>query len=82
MKYNGSKHPEVLIGKCSEDEKVMEFLDCFGLCFDILKLDSNFKNEDNNEFVDFEIFANFYEYVSFIYPRDNDFERVVKSTWY
>jgi hypothetical protein len=44
MKYNASKHPEVLIGKCSEDEKVMEFLDCFGLCFDILKLDSNFKN--------------------------------------
>ena len=81
MKYNAAKHPDVLIGKCSEDEKVMEFLDCFGLCYDILKLDSNCKNDDNNEYVDFEIFANFYEYVSFIYPRDTDFERVVKATW-
>ena len=83
MKYNAAKHPSVIIGKCTEDEKVMEFLDCFGLCYDILKLDSNFKNDDynNNEYVDFEIFANFYEYVSFIYPRDSDFERVVKATW-
>ena len=83
MKYNAAKHPSVIIGKCTEDEKVMEFLDCFGLCYNILKLDSNFKNDDcnNNEYVDFEIFANFYEYVSFIYPRDSDFERVVKATW-
>ena len=81
MKYNASKHPEVLNGKCSEDEKVMEFLDCFGLCYEILKLDSDIKNEDGNEYVDFEIFANFYEYVSFIYPKDRDFECVVKSTW-
>ena len=84
MKYNAAKHPAVLIGKCTEDEKVLEFLDCFGLCYDILKLDNNFKNDDNDnndEYVDFEIFANFYEYVSFIYPRDTDFERVVKATW-
>ena len=83
MKYNAAKHPSVIIGKCTEDEKVMEFLDCFGLCYNILKLDSNFKNDDcnNNEYVDFEVFANFYEYVSFIYPRDSDFERVVKATW-
>ena len=84
MKYNAAKHPAVLIGKCTEDEKVLEFLDCFGLCYGILKLDSNFKNDDNDnndEYVDFEIFANFYEYVSFIYPRDTDFERVVKATW-
>ena len=83
MKYNAAKHPSVIIGKCTEDEKVMEFLDCFGLCYNILKLDSIFKNDDfnNNEYVDFEIFANFYEYVSFIYPRDSDFERVVKATW-
>ena len=81
MKYNASKHPEVLNGKCTEDEKIIEFLDCFGLCYEILKLDSDIKNDDGNEYVDFEIFANFYEYVSFIYPKDRDFECVVKSTW-
>ena len=45
-------------------------------------MDSNGKPGDKDkEFVDFEIFANFYEYVSFIYPRDRDFQNVVKSTW-
>ena len=81
MKYNPSKHPDVLNGKYSEDEKVMEFLDCFGLCYEILKLDSEMKSNDNKDYVDFEIFANFYEYVSFIYPNDRDFEYVVRSTW-
>ena len=81
MNYNASKHPDVLNGKYSEDEKIMEFLDCFGLCYEILKLDSNIKNENNEQYVDFEIFANFYEYVSFIYPKDRDFEYVVRSTW-
>ena len=79
MKYNAKNHPDVLNGKYSEDEKIMEFLDCFGLCHNILKLDSEMKN--SMDYVDFEIFANFYEYVSFIYPNDRDFEYVVRSTW-
>ena len=79
MKYNAKNHPDVLNGKYSEDEKIMEFLDCFGLCHNILKLDSEMKN--SMDYVDFEIFANFYEYVSFIYPNDRDFEYIVKSTW-
>ena len=81
MNYNASNHPDVLNGKYSEDEKIMEFLDCFGLCYEILKLDSNIKNGNDEQYVDFEIFANFYEYVSFIYPKDRDFEYVVRSTW-
>ena len=81
MKYNAKNHPDVLNGKYSEDEKIMEFLDCFGLCYEILKLDSEMKSNDNKDYVDFEIFANFYEYVSFIYPNDRDFEYVVRSTW-
>ena len=81
MKYNASKHPDVLNGKYTEDEKIMEFLDCFGLCYEILKSDSEMKSKENEDYVDFEIFANFYEYVSFIYPRDKDFEYVVRSTW-
>ena len=81
MKYDASRHPDVLNGKYSEDEKIMEFLDCFGLCYDILKFDNEMKNEENKDYVDFEIFANFYEYVSFIHPNDKDFEYVIRSTW-
>ena len=79
IKYNAKNHPDVLKGKYTEDEKIMEFLDCFSLCYNILKADSKIQEEE--EYVDFEIFANFYEYVSFIYPKDKDFQDVVTSTW-
>ena len=29
MKYSAKRHPDVLNGKYTEDEKIMEFLDCF-----------------------------------------------------
>ena len=82
MKYDAKRHPDVLKGKNTEDEKVMEFIDCFNLCYNILRMDN--KEQNNNEeeeYVDFEIFANFYEYVSFIYPRDKEFQNVITSTW-
>jgi hypothetical protein len=40
MKYNAKNHPDVLNGKYTEDEKIMEFLDCFNLCYEILKMDN------------------------------------------
>ena len=79
MKYNAKNHPDVLNGKFTEDGKILEFLDCFNMCYEILKMDN--KKNDDYYCVDFEIFANFYEYVSFIYPRDRDFQYVVSSTW-
>ena len=81
MKYNAKKHPDVLNGKIKEDEKLMEFLDCFNLCYNILKIDNKENNDFDEEYVDFEMFANFYEYVSFIYPRDREFQNVVDATW-
>ena len=36
---------------------------------------------NGNGTVDFEIFANFYEYVAFIYPNDDVFRKVVESEW-
>ena len=81
MKYNAKKHPDVLNGKYSEDEKIMEFLDCFDICYNILEIDNKENKHENGEYVDFEIFANFYEYVSFIYPRDRDFQYVINATW-
>ncbi len=81
MKYNAKNHPDVLNGKSSEQEKIMEFLDCFNLCFNILKMDIKEENYLDEDYVDFEIFANFYEYVSFIFPKDKDFQYVISSTW-
>ena len=81
IKYNARNHPDVLNGKYTEDEKIMEFLDCFHMCYEILKMDNKGQRDENEYYVDFEIFANFYEYVSFIYPKDRDFQNVLSSTW-
>ena len=81
LKYNANNHPEVISGKKKEEDKLMEFLDCFSLCYDLLGNDNKAKGIYGDNDVDFETFANFYEYVAFIYPRDDMFENVVLSTW-
>ena len=40
-----------------------------------------FFNENYNKLVDFDMFANFYEYVSFIYEEDKNFENLLLATW-
>ena len=81
-KFKSNKHPDVLNGLRKEEDITLEFLDCFNINYMILNLDSKDSNKNNNQkFVDFETFANFYEYVSFIYPNDKEFENIINSTW-
>ena len=79
-KYKAFSHPDVVSGKKTEEEKILEFLDCFNINFEILNMD-NQSAINGNGTVDFEIFANFYEYVAFIYPNDDVFRKVVESEW-
>ena len=79
-KYKAFSHPDVISGKKTEEEKILEFLDCFNINFEILNMD-NQSAINGNGTVDFEIFANFYEYVAFIYPNDDVFRKVVESEW-
>ena len=76
-KFRGDRHPDVLSGRKNEEDIILEFFDCFNINYEILNLDS--KQNSNN--VDFEIFANFYEYVSFIYPDDKEFANIVRTSW-
>ena len=78
-KYNARRHPEVVMGKKTEDEKIMEFSESFDTNYDICSLDQN--NDKIGKYVDFDIFANYYEYVSFIYCNDEDFSNLLASTW-
>ena len=81
-RFKANKHPEVLRGIRKEEDLILEFLDCFSINYDILNLDNRNQNNNNEQkFIDFEIFANFYEYVSFIYPDDKEFENVIFSSW-
>ena len=80
--FKCSNHPDVLSGRKNEEEVVLEFLDCFNINYEILNLDSKSQTSNNGQnIIDFEIFANFYEYVSFIYPNDKDFDNIVRCSW-
>ena len=78
-KYSARRHPEVVSGKKTEDEKIMEFNESFDINYDICSLDQN--SGKIGKYIDFNTFANFYEYVSFIYYNDEDFSNLLASTW-
>ena len=78
-RYKARRHPEVIIGKKTEDEKIMEFGDSFDINYEITSVEKT--NSKIGKFIDFDIFANYYEYVSFIYPDDDDFVNLLISTW-
>ena len=80
--FKANKHPDVLNGLKKEEDIILEFLDCFNINYEIMNLDFKIeKGINNNRFVNFEIFANFYEYVSYIYPNDKEFENIVYLSW-
>ena len=78
-RYKARRHPEVIMGKKTEDEKIMEFGDSFDINYEITSVDKT--NSKIGKFIDFDTFANYYEYVSFIYPDDDDFANLLISTW-
>ena len=78
LKFNPKNHPDVLNGKKNEDEIITEFLDCFELNYNLL---TTAENPETSNMVSFEEFANFYEYVSFLYSNDSDFIQIVEGSW-
>ena len=78
MKFNAKKHTSVLNGEKDEEEILCEFLDCFDLNYNLLITK---ENQDEKNMVNFEEFANFYEYVSFLYDNDDDFIVLIENCW-
>lgn len=79
MKYNAKENDSVIKGEKDEEEILCEFLDCFDLNYNLLISKEN--QEDNDNTVNFEEFANFYEYVSFLYDKDDDFIQLINNSW-
>ena len=77
-KYNPKGNPLVKSGKKNEEEIATEFLDCFELNYNLL---TAVDNQNVTNVVSFEEFANFYEYVSFLYDNDDDFVQMVNESW-
>ena len=78
LKFNPKNHPDVVNCKKNEDEIITEFLDCFELNYNLL---TTAENPETSNMVSFEEFANFYEYVSFLYSNDSDFIQLVEGSW-
>ena len=78
-KYKAKRHPDVIIGIKTEEEKIREFRESFDINYNIFN--SRLNNENYRKMVDFDMFANFYEYVSFIYEEDKDFVNLLLLTW-
>ena len=79
LKFNAKDNIMVVKGEKDEEEILCEFLDCFDLNYNLLITKDN--QEDNNNMVNFEEFANFYEYVSFLYENDDDFIQLINNSW-
>ena len=77
-KYNPRGDPLFLKGKKNEEEVSTEFLDCFELNYNLL---TAVDNQNVTNVVSFEEFANFYEYVSFLYDDDDEFVKLVNESW-
>ena len=77
-KYNPKGSPLVKQGIKNEEEVTTEFLDCFELNYNLL---TAVDNQNVTNVVSFEEFANFYEYVSFLYDNDDEFCKMVEESW-
>ena len=77
-KYNPKGNPLFKNGIKNEEEISTEFLDCFELNYNLL---TAVDNQNVTNLVSFEEFANFYEYVSFLYDNDDDFVEMVNESW-
>ena len=75
-KYNPKGDPLVLQAIKNEEEASIEFLDCFELNYNLL---TAVDNQNVTNVVSFEEFANFYEYVSFLYDDDYQFIKLVND---
>ena len=69
----------ILKGEKNEEEILSEFLDCFDLNNNLLINKEEKINDKTN--ISFEEFANFYEYISFLYDNDNDFINLINNSW-
>lgn len=74
--YNAKKHPDVLGGKRTEEEILIEFLDTFEAAFSVK---NHGKTRDSK--VTFEEFAEYYQNISASIDSDEYFEVMMTNTW-
>jgi Ca2+-binding EF-hand superfamily protein len=74
--YNAKKHPDVLSGKQTEEDILLEFLDTFEAAF---STKSGGKNRDGK--VTQEEFMEYYQNISCSIDNDDYFDVMMSNTW-
>ena len=74
--YNAKKHPDVLAGKSTEEDILIEFLDTFEAAFA-----SKNQGKTRDGKVTFEEFTEYYQSVSASIENDEYFEVMMSNTW-
>ena len=74
-KYHADKHPEVLSGKKTEDEKLKEFMDTFQETYNYLC------GTESDNVITIEEFLEYYENVSMSIDDDAYFELLLNNAW-
>ena len=73
--YNASKHPDVIAGRKTEDQILMEFLETF-------EMHHNLKNQGQNDSqVTLEEFIEYYRNVGASLPDDDYFAVMINNSW-
>ena len=75
--YNAKKHPDVLSGKQTEEDILMEFLDTFEASYAIKHGES--KTRDGK--VSLDEFIEYYQKISASMDNDDYFEAMMNNTW-
>ena len=76
-KFYAAGHPDVIIGRKSEQEVLAEFLDNVDYHFNLLNQGKNVEDEEISE----EDFNEFYRYISAVIDSDGDFKKIVSGVW-
>jgi Ca2+-binding EF-hand superfamily protein len=74
--YNAKMHPDVILGKKTEEEILAEFLDTFEYQFNLL----NDEKENENK-INMEEFMDYYNNISFGIKDDDYFEEMIKNVY-
>ena len=76
-KFYAAGHPDVIIGRRSEQEVLAEFLDNLDYHFNLL---NQGKSADDDE-ISLQEFIDFYRYISAGIVTDGDFKKIINGTW-
>jgi len=76
-KFYPGGHPDVIIGRRSEQEVLAEFLDNLDYHFNLLNQGKNVEDDEIN----LQDFIEFYRYISVGIDTDGDFKKIISGVW-